>query len=582
LESSFGFQERGGRTSSTTLNTRRQSVAVNSGLIGGNTMLYGTLGRISSAGYRDNAWVSMDSYFLGGIRFYDDMTFRFHFFGGPITDGLAYTGLPKFAGGDPDLRRANLAYWETDSAGTAYTYTQTRRTQEAEAFSQPHVEFLHEWRLAEGTTLSQTLFYYSGEGYFDYDASWADTTLLRIGSAYGIPASANPTNALVRAFVGNRQWGWLPRIEFDRGENSLTAGLEVRFHRSTHYGSIPFAEGLPAGYDPDYRFYEYDGRRDIIAGFLHNIHRFTPALTVMTDLQAVHNRYGIGREKYIGTAFDVDYFFLNPRAGVNYNIDERWHAYLSAAYTSREPRMRNLYAAEDSYFGATPQFAADTAGGTVRYDFSRPLAKPERLLDLELGVGFTTAAAHATFNVFWMEFYDELVKSGQVDIFGQPVTGNAERTRHAGAEFDGAVRVAEGLTLGGNVSLSRNRLVRYTVLDDNGLPVSLDGNPIAGFPDVLANLRCTYERGSGSGSILLKHVGAFATDNTDSPSRRNDAYTVVDAALRWTISAPGAASLTMRGEVRNVFNRLYFASGEADAFFPAAERNYLLGIALEL
>ena len=39
-------------------------------------------------------------------------------------------------------------------------------------------------------------------------------------------------------------------------------------------------------------------------------------------------------------------------------------------------------------FGATPQFKADTTGGVVRYDFSRPLAKPERLLERnELGLG---------------------------------------------------------------------------------------------------------------------------------------------------------------------------------------------------
>jgi iron complex outermembrane receptor protein len=583
VESLFGFQERGGSSGSVTLNTRKYSASVNSGLIDGTYMLYGRLSRITSAGYRDNAWVAMDSYFLGGIRFYENMTLRFHLFGGPITDGLAYSGLPKFAGEEPDLRRQNLAYWEADSAGTGYAYAQPRRRQEAEYFSQPHYELLQEWRLGGGATLSQTLFYYTGEGYFDYDASWADTSLLRIGSAYGIPASANPTNALVRAFVGNKQWGWLPRLELAGADNDLTLGMEMRFHRSTHYGTIAFAEGLPAGYDPDYRFYSYEGARQIMSAFVHNIHRVTPRLTVMTDVQAVRNRYAIDREKYLGNDFHVDYFFVNPRAGVNYNIDERWHAYASAAYTSREPRMRNLYAAEDSYFGATPQFAADTAGGVVRYDYSRPLAKPEHLLDLEVGSGYSTEALHLTWNVFWMEFYDELVKSGQVDIFGQPVTGNAERSRHIGAEFDGSVRVTDALTVGGNLAVSRNRLVRYSVLDDAGLPVSLDGNPIAGFPDVLANVRVTYASNGAAGSLLLKHVGSFATDNTNSSARRNDAYTVLDASASCDIPRlADGGGVTLRAEVRNLLNSLYFASGEGDAFFPAAERNYLLGLTVHL
>src|SRR2546422_928205 len=61
--------------------------------------------------------------------------------------------------------------------------------------------------------------------------------------------------------------------------------------------------------------------------------------------------------------FALPYFFANPKVGVNYNINEEWNGYLSCGYTSREPTLRNLYAAEDSYFGAAPQFKADTAGG---------------------------------------------------------------------------------------------------------------------------------------------------------------------------------------------------------------------------
>ena len=42
-----------------------------------------------------------------------------------------------------------------------------------------------------------------------------------------------------------------------------------------------------------------------------------------------------------------------------------------------------------------------------------------------------------------------------------------------------------------------------------------------------------------------------------------------------------AGILSFRAEARNIFNRLYFQSGEGDAFFPAAERNYLLGVTAE-
>lgn len=579
LEALYGFQEFGGTNPRTVLNTRKYALALNSGPVEGRYLFYGRLSSLRSGGYRDNSWTEMSSWFLGAARTDPGMTTRIHVYGGPIADGLAYTGIPKSAGADPDLRRENLSYWETDAAGE-YTVRVPRRVQEIENFSQPHAEILHEWRLSPRATLSNTLFWFTGEGFFDYDASWADTSLLRIGYGWGIPADENPTNALVRARVGNRQGGWLPRLRLLAGDHDLTLGAELRRHRSERWGKIRFAENLPAGYDPDYEFYAVKGSREIVSLFAHDVVPTGKGVSVMGEVQVVWNRYGIGDEKFVGHSFDVDWLFVNPRAGVRFDPEGPWSGYFSAAHTSREPRMRNLYAAEDSWFGATPQFRADTAGGTVRYDFSEPLAKPERLLDLEAGAAWGSGAASASLTLFWMEFTDELVRSGQVDIFGQPVTGNAERSRHAGIEAQGTL-AAGPVRLSGNATLSRNRLIRHSVLDDAGNRVVLDGNPVAGFPDFLANLRAAVALGASDFFLDLRHVGAFYTDNTKDAVRRNSPFWTADATL---LLRPGGGFswATLRFEARNLFDRLYFQHGEGDAFFPAAERQFLLGLRADL
>jgi iron complex outermembrane receptor protein len=573
LESIFGFQEYGDKA--TALTTRKFGATFNSGLVGQRYLFYGRLGKILSDGYRENSWVELNSYFLGAVRYDKDMTTRIHFFGGPLTDGLAYTGLPKFVNDDPALRRQNLAAWETDSTGSAYSFVQQRRLQEAESFSQPHYELLNEWHIAPALTLANTFFYYTGDGYFDYDASWADTSMLRIGYSYGIPASQNPGNTLVRAFVGNKQFGWLPRIEIDHTSGKLIVGAEARIHRSTHWGKIQFAEGLPPNLDPDYHFYEYNGEKDIFSFYAHELYRVSEQTNILADVQMIHNRYGVANEKFLGNNFSYSYFFANPRLGVNYNINEKANTYLSIGYTSREPRLRNLYAAEDSYFGATPQFAADTTGGAVTFDFSKPLANPEHLLDVEAGFGVAASNYRFTFNLYWMEFTDELVNNGQVDIFGQPVTGNAERTRHLGMEIEASCKPFDRLELGGNLSLSRNRFIRSSVIEGGTLTV-LDDNPIAGFPDFLANLRLMYRDEQFTASLAGRYVGEFYTDNFK--GTKNDAYGVTDASLLYTIEKAFGVKLNLRAEVRNLFNNLYFTSGESDSFFPAAERNYLLGV----
>ncbi|MDH4070361.1 MAG: TonB-dependent receptor [Ignavibacteria bacterium] len=578
FESMFGFQEFGDSSGSFLLSTEKYSASVQSGLIDNRYMLYGRLSTIRSDGYRQNSWVDYDSYFLGAVRVDETMTTKFHFFGGPISDGLVYYGLPKFVNENRTLRRQNLTYWETDSTNRQYTVTAPRRPQEIENFSQPHYELLHDWQISESVMLHNTLFYYTGDGFFNYDASWADTSMLRLGYSYGIPTDRNPVNTLVQAYVGNRQWGWLPRADISHEGGTLTVGAELRRHRSTHWGKINFAEDLPPDYDPDYTFYEYNGEKDIVSLFAHELFHPADDLTLMADLQLVYNRYGIRNEKYLGNSFDIRYWFLNPRAGINYNVSDRTNMYLSVGYTSREPRLRNLYAAEDSWFGATPQFAADTTGGVIRYDFSDPLVTPERLLNVEVGGSYRAGAVTVNLNLYWMEFTDELVKSGQVDIFGQPVTGNADRTRHIGLELDGAIDLPGNLTLSGNMTLSRNRLISYRIINDTGSPVTLDGNPIAGFPDFLANLRLRHSAGPVSTSVLMKHVGSFHTDNFRNAMNRNDAFTVFNFEAMYETPAIWDIRFLLRAEVRNLMNTLYFSNGEGNAFFPAAERNYLIGI----
>lgn len=585
MESAFGFQEfaaaSGGGNDLLQLITRKFSLSCNSGLVAGKYMIYGRLGRITSGGYRNHSAIEYGSYFLGGVRLDDRLTTRVHLFGGPITDELVYNGLPKFVKNDPVRRRENLSEWYLDSTGNAYSFSKQRRPQENEAFFQPHYELLQEWKVSPVLTFHHALFYYRGDGYYDYDGYWADTSMLRLGTKYGIPVTSNPEQTLIRAFVGNRQWGWLPRIEIHHTGGTLTLGTEMRFHRSTHWGKIAFAEQLPANLDPDYHFYEYRGIRDILSVYASEVLNLRDDLTLMADLQAVYNRYGIGEEKFLDNEFSLGYFFLNPRVGLNYNVSGAANVYFSCAYTSREPRMRNLYAAEDAYSGATPQFAADTTNGSVVYDFSDPYARPERLLNLELGGGLRTEDYRVMANVYMMDFRNELVKSGRIDVFGQSVTGNADHTLHIGLEVEGSLEITPVLRFGGNVAISRNRHIRYTVYED-GTPAVYDGNPVAGFPDLLANARLTYHDKSFSASVSAKYVGPAYTDNSRTERRRNDAWTVWNLDLLADLPEFAGVQITLRGEVNNLFNALYFMYGEGDAFFPAAERNYMIGMSVLL
>ena len=563
-------------------NTRKYSAAVNSGLVGEKYQLYGRLSRILSDGYRTNSWTDFSSYFLGATRYDETMTTQLNFYGGPVADHLAYYGISRddAYSSDPQRRRQNPI----------------QRPEEVENFSQPHYELLHEWRMSDKITLNNALFLVTGDGFFDYDGAWAPYSYFRITAGNGFTVTGDPDeqyipNALIRAWVGNKQYGWLPRASIRHDGGELTVGAEFRIHRSLHWGAIRWGENLPAGVTPEYHYYEYRGGKDIASLYAHELYAVRPDLTVQLDLQYAYNRYRLYDEKYLNTDFSVPYHFFNPRIGLNYNINETLNIYTQISRTSREPRLTNLYnAAEastpESWGPVTPQFKALPNGS---YDFSNPLVKPEALVDVELGGGYSTERCHLTASLFYMSFNDEIIKQGQLDRFGIPVTGNADRTLHQGIELTAVGRFLDGFEVQANATWSKNRLKQYSVFDGTN-KFSLDGNNIAGFPDFLSNVRATYRTGGFVASISLQHVGEFYSDNFQNSgtgktdiARTISAYTVaqVSSSYRFPL-VPLAQFVQITFQANNLFNRIYVANGEGDEFYPAAERNFFASLKFDL
>jgi len=624
----LGFQEFGA-DNSLRLNVQKYSLEASSGLIKAQDdvqyAVYARLTSLNSEGYRNHSWAQLTSFFVGAARFDKNLTTQINIFGGPIADGLAYTGLPKAYIQDLRLRRTNYSYWEYDNASApnrTVGFSVLRRPQEIENFSQPHYELLNEWFVAPNVTVKSALFYYTGDGFFDFDGSWADAATLRMTPEYGFRVGANPQNTIIRAFVGNRHGGWLPRVVWKHGGfaagqgGELTVGAEVRLHRSDRWGKIRYADNLPEGFDPEFKIYSLNGERDIFSVYARENYSLNDALSLNLEAQLVRHSYRIRNERAGGRfttytdvngstvgngeqLFDVKFVFLNPRVGVNYLLAEQWNAFASVAYTSREPRMDNLYRASESYTGTRPLFRTDTVRGQVRYDFTQPLVRPERMLDVELGTRFQAQVLSGGVNLYWMEFTDELVRNGQRDIFGTPIDGNAPRTRHYGVELEGAVTLWQTgsgvsgstssddgtrLWLSANATFSRNVIVELVRQNSDGSSTSLAGNALAGFPDVLAGGRLNVDAGSTATgkiavSLMGRHVGAFYTDFTQNALRRNDAFTVFGLDVSYTLAnVLGLNLVRVRGQVNNLFNALYSASGVGDEFFPAAERNMFVSL----
>jgi iron complex outermembrane receptor protein len=583
-------------------NTRKYSAEFSSGLISNKYSVYMKLSEMMSSGYRNQSWVDLKSYHLSAARYDENVTTQINFFGGPIADGLAYNGLPKFAIKDKSLRKDNYSYWEANEK--EYTYTLDRRPEEKENFSQPHFELLNEIKLSKNILFNSALFLVIGNGYFDFDGSWADTSYLRLTSQNGFYPSQNPGNVLIRAMVENKQWGWIPRLSIKHDNGELVIGAEYRNHRSIHWGSVEYGEGLPTGLTQSFRYYLYHGGKDVLNLFLHEDYSLNNKIRLLIEGQLSFNRYLLYDEKYVGSDLHVDNIFFNPRVGVNYQLTPQANIYLTLSCVSREPRLVNYYDAAESSGGATPQFTVNANGS---YDFSNPLVKPETMNDIEIGSSFSDENMNLSLNVYYMLFDNEIVKQGQVDRFGQPITGNMDRTVHYGGEAAASIKLNKYIEVVFNGSLSKNyiskgeKYISYTDPNtgaDNVLKLDMQDNSISGFPN--ATLNCIIKANYQDMFLELsgKYVGEFFTDNygtslaelnrnypglTDYTDNKVDSYLVANLFASYHFEWPSVAKeIKLFFQVNNLFDNLYAAYGIGKEFFPAAERNILFGIRLGL
>lgn len=589
--------------------TRRLSVTANSGLLGDRYVVNARFSRVTSDGYRRNAWTTFNRFFGGIARYGDRSTLTIQAFGGLQKDGLAFSGIPKSANDDAAARRQNPSAASDDR----------------ERFHPPQVHLNHEWRFAPAWTLDQTAFWIKGEGHFDYGAPYRSAAFLRLpdGVAIGdgeltdaerqrplFTFGLSPDDVVLRSALDQHQVGWIPTVVYEDGTTETTVGLEARLHRSLRWGRIqeaaPPIPDAVVGADANHRLWQYRSEKIITSAFASHLfrpERFGGQLAIQADLQLTGRQYRFydektfGREDMQAHAFTTPYFFVNPRLGATLAPDQPLRAYASVAWAHREPRRTQLYDGGEGPAGATPRFEQRPDGS---YNYDEPLIEPEQLVDVEAGATLERPRYRLSVNGFWMEFWDEIVPSGGVDPFGVPRTGNADRSRHAGLEVEGTARLLPGWTLSGNAMLARTRFVDFTeyrALGDTTVALERDGNPIASSPEQLANLRTSYSWKGLTASLNLHAVGRQYVNNAGgtAASRREDGtvtyeeddalsvdpYALFGASL--TYEPPSTSSfrgLRLQVTADNLFDTHVLQHGflgtGGPRFYPAATRHFFV------
>ena len=586
--------------------TSRFSMHGETGLVGDRYSLSGRYSRIMSEGYREQSWSRLWSYSISAARFDPRMTTRVNLYGGPEELHLAYFAVDRAyldgrITGDTDHdRRFNPLTWKN----------------ETDNFFEPHYELLNDFRLSEKTTLSSSLFYFPGRGYYDdfpygpiplasrrLPNFFVNDNTLYPASYYADTTGAGPyevvaTDLTQRLWAKNRHYGWVPRARVAHARGELVLGGEWREADGRRWGELTWGAALPPGTEPNHVTYDYEGRVHVQSLFAQESYDLRPNLRAVGSLQWRRTRYAVGKDLLNGYNFTLRYAALNPRVGLNWNVTPTWNLFGSYARVEAEPILTEIYRADDPT--ARPNFQiVDPAND--RYE--DPLIEPETLNDLEAGAGYTRGTTRLRATAYWLDFQNEIVPNGQIGPLGVPITGNAAASTHAGIELEGEWRHPSGLELSGNLTLSRNEFDDYIEFADSVTFADYSGNSIAGFPARMANLTVGYRRGGSRVALSVVETGVQYLDNSEdnrkNPAlksapgyqrKRVEASTVVNGLLSLGLGSAVARGLGARSvelDVRglNLTDLRYETAGyvyfEVPYFYPAARRSVFVGLRAE-
>lgn len=494
--------------------THRISAEFNTGLIKNKWAFYGRFSDAASNGFREHSGTDGQSFFFSG-----------GYFSGK--NRLKLTGFTGFS-------KNQMAYLaESDSVLKQNYRANSLTTNEKDEFKQTLVMLQHEYALGGNSTLQTSLYYNYLQGGYD---------ILFAPDLYNFSVKSNFAGAIVNYSYIRRRW-------------SLYAGLHANGYQRDHYSFIqPDESNL---------LYRNTGLKNEASAFAKANYE-TGRFRFSADLQYrfVQFRYHEDQNANVNIS-PVSWSFFNPKASVAYLLRRGNIVYLSVGKTSREPTRNDLFAGYDNLDSLT--YAE--IGGLER-------VKPESVLDFELGIKFTYKSLRVHFNLYDMEFKNEIAAIGQLSYIGLPLRKNVASSSRRGAELDLRWRLFERLTLTSQANLSINNIKEYTT--DYDSITYRNVQPLL-TPQAVVNLSADYAftRWLLAG-ISGRYVSQSFLDNTNNPNFEIPASFILNAS----VSANFLRKYSVELMVNNITGQKYYSSGYVQGgqpyYFAMATRNYFV------
>ncbi|MBX2951950.1 MAG: TonB-dependent receptor [Leadbetterella sp.] len=561
-------------------NTLKTNFIASSGLLNDKFVFDARLSRIGSDGFVDRASSDLRSYYLSGGYYFKNSFIRLNHFAGKEVTYQSWNGIPQ-ALADGDMKGLD-AYikrnWYNEAhkkellaRGRKFNYYNYEN--EVDNYAQSHWQLISSFGLGKKWRLNPTLFYTKGDGYYEQFKDGEDLeeyglSYIRIGEE-----TITETDLIRRKYLDNAFYGGVWSLDYE-GTGKLTGSLGGGFNKyeGGHFGEVIWAQYFSDG-KINHRYYDNNSTKTDFNLYGKLYYALAQNWNAYLDLQ--YRRVGFDM---LGTgdvlqqlSFRNTWSFFNPKIGLTYRLSDNASAYVSYAKGTKEPNRTDF---------------VDTAP---------KVPNPEKLHDFEAGYKLNTSRWAAEANLYFMNYKDQLVLTGQINQVGEAIRMNVPDSYRAGIELQVGGKITEKLTLMANVALSRNKIkaLTYTVPASDGTPDEVThykDTDISFSPNVISGGNITYTVAKGLNiSLLPKYVGKQYLDNTSSENKKLDGYFVSDLNVSYTPRAAKLKDLNFTLLVNNIFNKEYESNGYTYSYiygdkvtenfvFPQAGINVLAGV----
>ena len=594
--------------------TRKHNVIANTGLVDNKWSLEARLSKIASNGYIDRSDANLKSYYLAGSLITNKTTLKALVFGGNEVTHQAWYGTPEAvidndqAGIDAVISQNGLSGQAAENIkNDGRTFNWYTYENEIDNYSQDHYQLHLNQELNEEWSFNLSGHYTYGRGYFEQfreDDDFEDYGLnnINIGGT-----TIESSDIIRRRWLDNDFYGFTYGLNYSTPRLNMILGGGYHYFEGDHFGRIIWAEYAGNTRLGD-KYYDNVGVKKDFNTFLKTNYQVNDRLNLFADLQirtVDYNTVGVDSDQR-NINVGENYSFFNPKFGATYQLDKVSSLYASYAIANREP---------------------------VRNDFvdNTTTPKSESMGDLEIGYRRNADSYAFEVNLYNMSYDDQLVLTGAVNDVGSSIRTNVPKSYRRGIELIGGIQIVENLRWDANLTLSQNKIEKFTeVLSDSGpawdevntIEVDHKNTDIAYSPNVIAGSSLTFSPVENFNiSFLSKYVGKQYLDNTSksdgiseirfngnvisetagqayfdsrpNEARSIDSYFVNDLQFSYSIKTNFIEEIGINLLINNVFDHKYETNGytfrysagtdyivRENYLFPQAGRNFLLAVKL--